>query len=322
MRRRAFTASAFATALASPAIAQAQWPAKPLRLVIPYPPGGPSDVSSRIVMERAAQLLGQGVLFDNKAGASGMIGAEFVKNQPVDHHTFLTTTTAMVCITRHLQPIPFDPDRDIIPVSRMTTSWGAFAVHPSVPANTVAEFVAYAKANPGKLNYGSAGLATITHLFGEMLCLEAGIKMTHVPYRGSAPSVEAFARGEIELTLALVPESLNTMKSTQGIKPLAIAADKRSDKFPDTPTFGELGYPKVQVYALSGLMAPAGTPQPIVDKISKDTMKALQDPAVKERLVSIGIDPVGSTPEAFANLLKEEFERWEPLIRANNIKAE
>ena len=159
MRRRAFTASALATALASPAIAQAQWPAKPLRLVIPYPPGGPSDVSSRIVMERAAQLLGQGVLFDNKAGASGMIGAEFVKNQPVDHHTFLTTTTAMVCITRHLQAIPFDPDRDIVPVSRMSTSWGAFAVHPAVPANTVAEFVAYAKANPGKLNYGSAGLA-------------------------------------------------------------------------------------------------------------------------------------------------------------------
>ena len=134
MRRRAFTASALA-AVAAPAVAPAQaWPTKPLRMVIPYPPGGPSDVSTRIVIDRAAQSLGQLPVFDNKAGASGMIGAEFVKNQPVDNHTFLTTTTAMVCITRHLQPIPFDPEKDFTTVSRMCTSWGIFAIHPSVPA--------------------------------------------------------------------------------------------------------------------------------------------------------------------------------------------
>ena len=186
MRRRTFTGALAlgAAAAVRPAAAQ-EWPAKQIHMVIPYPPGGPSDVSTRIVMDRAGQILGQSVLFDNKAGASGMIGAEYVKNQPVDTYTFLTTTTAMLCITRHLQPIPFDPEKDFIPVSRMTTSWGAFAVHPSVPARTVAEFVAYAKANPGKINFGSSGLATITHLFGEMLCLEAGIKMVHVPYRGS-----------------------------------------------------------------------------------------------------------------------------------------
>src|ERR1044072_7824453 len=129
------------------------WPSKPLRMVIPFPPGGPSRVSTRIVMDRAAQSLGQPIVFDNKAGASGMIGAEFVKNQAVDNHTFLTTTTAMVCITRHLQAIPFDPEKDFVTVSRMSTSWGVMALHPSVPARTVAEFVAYAKANPGKSNF-------------------------------------------------------------------------------------------------------------------------------------------------------------------------
>jgi tripartite-type tricarboxylate transporter receptor subunit TctC len=225
MRRRAFTASALA-ALAAPAVAQ-QWPAKPLRLVIPYPPGGPSDVSSRIVMDRAAQIIGQSILFDNKAGASGMIGAEFAKNQPVDHHTFLTTTTAMVCITRHLQPIPFDPDRDFVPVARMTTSWGAFAIHPSVPANTVAEFVAYAKANPGRINYGSAGLATITHLFGEMLSLEAGIRMTHVPYRGSAPATNALLAGEVQAQFDQT--TLPHIKAGK-LRALAMLAEVRSSR--------------------------------------------------------------------------------------------
>ena len=172
MRRRTFAASALAI-LAAPAAAAQAWPSKPLRFVIPYPPGGPSDVSTRITLEHAARSLGQPAIFDNKAGASGMIGAEFVKNQAVDDHTFLTTTTAMVCITRHLQAIPFDPEKDYVTVSRMCTSWGVMAINPAVPARSVAEFVAYAKANPGKINFGSSGLATITHLFGEMLSLEA-----------------------------------------------------------------------------------------------------------------------------------------------------
>src|SRR5260370_1967346 len=196
MRRRAFAASALARRAAPPA--GQDWPAKPLRMVIPYPPGGPADVSTRVVMARAREGLGQPVIFDTKAGASGMIGAEFVKNQPIDNHSLLAKTTAMLCITRHLQPIPFDPEKDFIPVSRMTTSWGVFAIHPSVPARTVAEFVTYARANPGKINFGSSGLATITHLFGEMLSLEAGIKMTHVPHRHSGTATTALVAGHAQ----------------------------------------------------------------------------------------------------------------------------
>ena len=184
MRRRTFVSAIGASALAAPAIAE-EWPSKQIKVVIPYPPGGPTDISTRIVMEKAGQLLGQPILFDNKGGASGMIGAEYAKNQPADGYTFLATTVAMMTITRHLQPIPFDPDKDFLTVARMSTSWAALAVHPSVPAQTMEEFVAYVKANPGKVNYGSAGLATITHLYGEILNLEAGIKLTHVPNRKS-----------------------------------------------------------------------------------------------------------------------------------------
>src|SRR5260221_4705486 len=239
MRRRAFSASALA-ALAAPAVVGAQaWPSKPLRMVIPYPPGGPSDVSTRIVIDRAAQSLGQPAVFDNKAGASGMIGAEFVKNQSVDNHTFLTTTTAMVCITRHLQPIPFDPEKDFLTVSRMCTSWGIFAIHPSVPARTVAEFVAYAKANPGMINFGSSGLATITHLFGEMLSLEAGIKMTHVPYRGSAPATNALIAGEVQ---AQFDQTCLPHVKAGKLVGLAMLAEDRHPGFPDIPTLPEQAY--------------------------------------------------------------------------------
>ena len=321
MRRRAFTASSLAAlaspVLAAPAIAQPQWPTKPLRLVIPYPPGGPSDVASRIVMERAAHLLGQSVLFDNKAGASGMIGAEFVKNQTVDHHTFLTTTTAMVCITRHLQAIPFDPDRDIVPVSRMATSWGAFAVHPSVPATTVAEFVAYAKANPGKLNYGSAGLATITHLFGEMLCLEAGIKMTHVPYRGSAPATNALLAGEIQAQFDQT--TLPHIKAGR-LRALAILAEIRHPDFPDVPTLQETGYGKEGGDSWFGILAPAGTSPEAIARLDKAIADAVRAPDIVTKVHNGGMRVTYLNPADFRTRIGVESTMFGAIIKKGDIK--
>ena len=261
MRRRAFTARPLPRCRRARRGARSGRASR-LRMVIPYPPGGPSDVSTRIVMERAAQSLGQPIVFDNKAGASGMIGGEFVKNQAVDNHTFLTTTTAMVCITRHLQPIPFDPEKDFVTVSRMCTSWGIFAIHPSVPARTVAEFVAYAKANPGKINFGSSGLATITHLFGEMLQLEAGIKMTHVPYRGSAPATNALVAGEVQAQFDQT--CLPHVKAGKLIG-LAMLSNVRHPDFPDIPTLREAGYRKEEGDSWFGILAPTGT-SPAVDR--------------------------------------------------------
>jgi tripartite-type tricarboxylate transporter receptor subunit TctC len=323
MRRRAFTSSALATltaplaaSLAAPAIAQA-WPAKPLHIVIPYPPGGPSDVSTRIVMDRAAQILGQSVLFDNKAGASGMIGAEYVKNQPVDTHTFLTTTTAMVCITRHLQTIPFDPEKDFIPVSRMSTSWGAFAVHPSVPAKTVAEFVAYAKANPGKINYGSSGLATITHLFGEMLCLEAGIQMVHVPYRGSAPATNALLAGEVQVQFDQL--TLPYIKSGK-VRGLAMLAEVRHPDFPDIPTLREQGYGKDGGDSWFGILAPTGTPLAVVAKLDQAIAAALRAPDIMAKVHNGGMRVTYLNPADFKERIAVENKSFGEIIKKGNIK--
>lgn len=315
MRRRSFVAAG-AAVLAAPALAQ-EWPSKPLRMVIPYPPGGPSDVSTRIVMERAGQMLGKPVVFDNKAGASGMIGAEFVKNQPVDNHTFLTTTTAIVCITRHLQPIPFDPEKDFIPVSRLSTSWGAFAVHPSVPAKTVAEFVAYAKANPGKINFGSAGLATITHLFGEMLSLEAGIKMTHVPYRGSAPSTNALIAGEVQ---ALFDQTTLPHIRSGKLRGLAMLSEIRHPDFPEIPTLREQGYGKDGGDSWFGILAPAGTPPAVVARLDQAIAETLRTPEIVAKLHGGGARVTYLNPADFKARIALETKMFGDIIKRGNIK--
>jgi tripartite-type tricarboxylate transporter receptor subunit TctC len=317
MRRRAFTASALA-AFATPARAQ-EWPTKPLRMVIPYPPGGPSDVSTRIVMDRAAQSLGQPVVFDNKAGASGMIGAEFVKNQPIDNHTFLTTTTAMVCITRHLQPIPFDPEKDFLTVSRMCTSWGIFAIHPSVPARSVAEFVAYAKANPGKINFGSSGLATITHLFGEMLSLEAGIKMTHVPYRGSAPATNALVAGEVQ---AQFDQTCLPHVKAGKLVGLAMLAEVRHPDFPDVPTLREQGYGKDGGDSWFGILAPTGTSPEVVAKLDKAIGDAARSPDVIDRLHKGGCRVTYLAPADFRDRIAVETKMFGNIIQKGDIKLQ
>jgi tripartite-type tricarboxylate transporter receptor subunit TctC len=317
MRRRAFTASALA-AIAAPAAAQ-EWPSKPLRMVIPYPPGGPSDVSTRIVMASAVPGLGQPVIFDNKAGASGMIGAEFVKNQPIDNHTFLTTTTAMQCITRHLQPIPFDPEKDFIPVSRMCTSWGVFAIHPSVPARTVAEFVTYARANPGKINFGSSGLATITHLFGEMLSLEAGIKMTHVPYRGSAPATNALVAGEVQ---AQFDQTCLPHVKAGKLVGLAMLAEVRHPDFPDVPTLREQGYGKDGGDSWFGILAPTGTSPEVVAKLDKAIAEAARSPDVIDRLHKGGCRVTYLAPADFRDRIAAETKMFGTIIQKGDIKLQ
>jgi tripartite-type tricarboxylate transporter receptor subunit TctC len=317
MRRRTFTTAGLA-ALATPAAAE-DWPSKPLHMVIPYPPGGPSDVTTRIVVDHAMRDLGQPVVFDNKAGASGMIGGEFVKNQPVDNHTFLTTTTAMVCITRHLQPIPFNPDKDFLTVSRMCTSWGIFAVHPSVPARSVAEFVAYARANPGKINFGSSGMATITHLFGEMLSLEAGIRMTHVPYRGSAPATNALIAGEVQ---AQFDQTCLPYVKAGKLVGLAMLADVRHPDFPDIPTLREQGYGKDGGDSWFGILAPTGTSPAAIARLDQAIAAALRSPEVVDRLHTGGLRVTYLDPQDFRARVGVETAMFGRIIQAGNIKAQ
>jgi tripartite-type tricarboxylate transporter receptor subunit TctC len=315
--RRHFV-TALGVSAAAPAFAQA-WPARQIKIVIPYPPGGPTDISTRIVMEKAGQLLGQPILFDNKGGASGMIGAEYAKNQPADGYTFLANTIAMVAITRHLQPIPFDPDKDFVTVARMATSWGAVAIHPSVPAQTMAEFIAYVKANPGKVNYGSSGLGTITQLYGAMLNLEAGIELVHVPYKGSAQATQDLLGGQVQVQFdsTVLPHIL-----AGRLRGLAIIADSRWPHKPDMPTLKETGYGKQGGESWFGILAPAGTPPTIVSGMSRAIEQALQSPDVLDRLDKGGVKATYLDPMAMRAQIDTESRYFADIIKRGKVTTQ
>ena len=314
MLRRTFVAALGASA-ALPARADT-WPSRQIKVVIPYPPGGPTDVSIRIVMEKVGRLLGQPVLFDNKGGASGMIGAEYARTQPADGYTFLGHTIAMMAITRHLQPIPFDPDKDFVTVARLATSWGAMAVHPSVPAKTVAEFVDYVKANPGKVNWGSAGLGTITQLYGEMLNLEAGIKMVHVPYKGSAQATNDLLSGQVQVQFdsTVLPHVL-----AGRLRGLAMLADTRWPHKPEIPTLKEAGYGKQGGDSWFGLVAITGTPAPIVARMTHAIDEALKSSEVIEKLDAGGLKPTYLDPQAMRSEIDTESRYFADIIKRGHV---
>jgi tripartite-type tricarboxylate transporter receptor subunit TctC len=317
--RRRFVTALGASLGASAAILPARaddWPSRQIKIVIPYPPGGPTDISTRIVMEKAGQLLGRPILFDNKGGASGMIGAEYAKTQPADGYTFLANTVAMVAITRHLQTIPFDPDKDFVTVARMATSWGAVAIHPSVPAQTMAEFIAYVKANPGKVNYGSSGLGTITQLYGAMLNLEAGIDLVHVPYKGSAQATQGLLGGQVQVQFdsTVLPHIL-----AGRLRGLAIIADTRWPHKPDMPTLRETGYGKQAAESWFGVMAPAGMAPAIVSRMSKAIEQALQSPDVLDRLDKGGVRATYLDPAAMRAQIDKESAYFADVIKRGKV---
>ena len=318
--RRLFIAASAAGLVSAPAIVSAQndWPNKQIRVVIPYPPGGPSDVTTRIVLERAGSQLGQSILFDNKAGASGAIGAEHViKSAPADGYTFLTTTTAMVCITEHLQPLPYDTSKDLVAVARTATSWMGMGINPQVPANNLQEFIAYAKANPGKINFGSAGLATITQLYGEIFNIEAGVKMVHVPYKGSAPATVDLLSGQIQVQFD--PTTLPHIAAGR-LKCFAVLGEKRWPGKPDVPTLKEQGLGKMGGDAWYGILAAKGTPQVAVDRLSRAIGEAVKDPALNERLVTSGNYSSFQDTATFQATIERERVSFGEIIKTANIK--
>lgn len=315
-----FTATAMACAIAGAAMAQ-QYPSKNVRLIVPFPPGGATDITARLIATHMSQQWGQTIVVENRAGASGVIGSEAVARSPADGYTLLIGTLAAQVMSHLLrEKVPYGRDA-FMPITWLGSTPNMLIASKALPVKTLKELIAFAKANPDKARYASPGVGLSGHLGVELFKQEAKIALLHVPYRGSAPSVQAFSAGEVELTLALVPEATIAIQKDPSITPLAIAADKRSDKYPNTPTFGELGFPNVQVYALSGLMAPKGTPPDVIAKINAAAVKALTDPAIVARMAQLGIDPKPSTPAEFGKHLDDEFNRWGPLIKANNIKS-
>jgi tripartite-type tricarboxylate transporter receptor subunit TctC len=304
--------------------AQAQtWPAKPVRIVVAYPPGGGIDVMARQLAERLMQAWGQPVVVENKPGANTILATDAVAKSAPDGYTVLMTTDATFSINPHLyRKLPFDTQRDFIPVTMLVLLQQLLVAHPALPANTLEELIALAKAKPGTINYASYGSGSQPHLSGEMLKNKAGIDLVHVPYKGISLAVPAVMAGEVQLTFAGIATSSAPLKAGR-IKALAIGGPQRSPLFPQVPTFTELGYPEVETHAWFGLFLPAGSPKEAISRIHVDVKRILDDPEFRQKqLVARGYDVVGSSPEAFAAYIRKDSESRARAVRISGAKAE
>jgi len=306
------------------ASAQAQsWPARPVRLVVAYPPGGGIDVMARQIAEKLAAAWGQPVVVENRPGANTIIAADAVAKSAADGYTVLFTTDATFSINPHLYAkLPFDTQRDFIPVTMLVLLQQLLVAHPSLQADSLSELISLAKKNPGKINYASYGSGSQPHLSGEMLKYKAGIDLVHIPYKGISLAVPAVMAGEVQLTFAGIATSMAPLKSGR-IKALAIGGPKRSPLFPAVPTFAELGFPEVETHAWFGLFVPAGSPKEAVSKIHIEVKRILDEPDFRQRqLVDKGYDPVGSSPEEFAAYIAKDRESRGRAVKISGAKAE
>jgi tripartite-type tricarboxylate transporter receptor subunit TctC len=310
-----------ALGLGSEAAAQT-YPTKPVRMIIPFPPGGTTDILARVAAQKLSEALGQQVVPDNRPGAAGNIGTELVAKAPPDGYLLLTAPGSTLTIHPSLYAkLPFDPLKDFAPVTILGIVPNALVVHPSLPARNVKELIALAKARPGELNYASTGAGQSTHLSMELFKTMAGVKITHVPYKGSAPAVTDLLGGHVSLMFDNMPSALPHVKANK-IRALAVSTLKRSPVAPEIPTVAESGLPGFEVSVWFAVLAPAATPRPIVDRLNQVLVKALQSPDVRERLSSQGAEPIGNTPEEFTAVMKRDLVKWAKVVRDGNIRLD
>ena len=322
--RRSFAATLATTlaAMAAPTLGFGQaYPSKPIEIVVPFVAGGSTDVTARMLAPRLSKALGQPVIVMNRPGSGGTIGAAFVAKAQPDGHTLLLTT-ASIANNAVIRPnLPYRPIKDLAPVVELTSVPLMLLVHPSVPAKTMQEFVALAKATPGKLNYSSGGAGTTPHLAVELLKHVFGIDIAHIPYKGNAEVATALLSGEVPITLGLLPPFLQQVKSG-AIRPLVVTTKERLDALPDTPTVAELGHPDFDVSSWQGLLAPAGTPPEVIARLNTEIVRILNLPEVREAIMKQGAYAVGGTPDAFTAKLKSDMARWQSVIKVSGIKVE
>jgi tripartite-type tricarboxylate transporter receptor subunit TctC len=306
---------------AAPAVSQS-FPVKPLRIVVPFSAGGPTDITARFIAPRMTELLGQSIVIDNRAGATGIIGAELVAKSPPDGYTLLMATASVVAINMvTYSKLPYDTLRDFQPLTPIMTTATILVVHPSVPARSLKDLVALAKARPGQITMASAGTGGTLHLPIEMLMKSAGIKMTHVPYKGAAPAVIDVVAGQVSGMFVDLPVISPHVKAGK-VRALAMASPQRSVYFPDVPTTKEAGYSNVELQNYYALFLPARTPQEIVGKLHDAAVKTVNTPAVREKLVGSGADPLTMTPEEFTRFLRADIEMWGKVVKAAGVKVD
>jgi tripartite-type tricarboxylate transporter receptor subunit TctC len=304
------------------AAAQSGFPNKPLRLICAYTPGGSIDLTGRPLAQGMSELLGQQVIYENKPGANGNVGAAMVAKAAPDGYTLLIASTSQLTINPSLYPdMPFDVARELAPITLISMTPTALVLHPSVQANTLKEVLAYARSNPTALRYASAGNGSINHLATELMKINEKVDMLHVPYKGSGPALAAVVAGEVNTMIASVPPAIPFIKSGR-IKVIALSADKRFRLLPEVPTIAEAGGQGFQASAGIGLLAPGGTPRPAITRLQTTAVKVVNSPDIGQKLLSQGVELIGSTPEEFAALIKEESARWDRVVRAGNIKPD
>ena len=303
------------------ALAQA-FPSKPIRIVVPFSAGGPSDLTMRSMAPRMTELLGQSIVVDNRAGATGIIGAEMVAKSPPDGYTLLMATASVVAINMvTYSKLPYDTLRDFQPLTPVMTTTTILVVHPSLPAKSLKELVALAKARPGQISMGSAGNGGTLHLALEMLTKQAAVNMTHVPYKGAAPAVVDVIAGQLSGMFVDLPVVSPYIKAGRA-RALAVASPKRSVYFPEVPTTKEAGYPNVELQNYYALLLPAKTPREIVGKLHDAVVKTVNTPGVREKLISFGADPLTMTPDEFTRFLRADIEMWGRVVKAAGVKVD
>ncbi len=313
---------AAAVLVAAPSYAQQDYPARPIRLIVPYPPGGPSDLMGRMTGDVLARRLAQNVVVDNRGGAATAIGAEIAARSPADGYTLLVSSETTFAVNPALKSkLSYDPERDFAPISRLTTQPYVLAVTLALPVNSVSQLVAYAKANPGKLSFGSAGSGGANHLAGEMFKNVAGIDMVHVPYKGNGPAIVDLIGGQIGLMLGSI-SSLYPHAAAKKLRLLAVASSQRSAAAPEIPTFAEGGVPGYRVNGWNCLVAPRGTPQHVIKRLNAEIVAGFSEPEFVARLRKQSIDPAVGTPDQLAAYMKSEIARYRKLIKAIGLTVE
>jgi tripartite-type tricarboxylate transporter receptor subunit TctC len=320
LRYAAAVMGAVLTLAATPAAYAQDYPTRPLRIVVAFPPGGPTDFVGRIVAEKMTSLLGQRVYIDNKPGANGtMGGGDVAKSDPDGYSLFLTTAGAVTVSPHILSNMPFDTLKDFAPVALVTKVTEVMVVKPGLGVKSVKDLVALAKAKPGTIPFASTGIGSPPHLAQEMLDASAGVQFLHVPYRGAAPALTDLLGGQVEVTVLDVPVVIAQIRAGT-LLPIGVASDKRDPLLPDVPTFAEQGYPNTDASSWYGLLAPAKTPPAVIAKLNKAVIDALADPGVHEKLVNAGATPAADTPDAFGTFLKAEYEKWGKIVKDRGIK--
>jgi tripartite-type tricarboxylate transporter receptor subunit TctC len=314
-------ALAVAFLLLGNANAQTGYPIRPVKVIVPSPPGGGTDILARVLAQHLSKALGQPFFVENKAGAGNMIGIEFVAHAPADGYTVLVVPSTLALNSVLYKKVPYDPVRDFAPVTLAATAPNVLVVNPALPAKSLAEFIALAKAKPGALSYGTPGIGTSPHLSMELLKSMAGIDLQHVPYRGTAAAVTDVIGGQIAATFANAFTAKPQVDSGR-VRALAVSGPNRLNAFPGVPPVAEAGVPGYEAMQWYGLAVPAGTPAPIIARLHAEAAKALQSDEMKEKLALDGAQPVGSSPAEFAALIRRELEKWTRVVRAAGIELQ